>query len=173
MTAKGWGPRTRQHTFSTGRTAELRESLPVLELVRSGVFTPELVTAFEQSKGGKLADAALAVDLVDAVVCGMFVSPRVVRTVDEADAAIANGDDDVVPIMALEDDELTETVDAAFEAARTGATFRSNRGGARTGEDGEGVGAGAERAAGDAGGERGSVDDRPAARPAARGGRRK
>lgn len=170
MAAQGWTVLTRQHTFSTGRTAELRVSLPVLELVRAGVFTPELVAAFEQSTGGKLKNAALAVELVDAVVIGMFVAPRVVRTIEEAEAALAAGHADVVPLAALEDDELTETVDIAFEAARTGATFRGDRGGSRAGEDGTDVGAAAERDARPAGGQRRGVGARPAARPAARRG---
>ena len=143
MTA-GWGIRQREHTLAgTGRTATLREAFPLMQLVREGLFSDDLVAAFEEAKDGTLSDLALAVELTDAIAVGMFISPRLTRSREDAEALQAVGVD-AVPIIALEDSELDEVVALAFETSREGAQFRAEGERARAGADGADVGEGPE-----------------------------
>jgi len=112
-------PLTREHTFSTGRTALLRVSLPMSELLRTGVWDNELAAAFDQAISGSLSedDVELAVRLNDSIVVGMFVEPRIVLDGADADAG-------TFPIGALEESEINETISAAFGGPASDASFR-------------------------------------------------
>jgi hypothetical protein len=110
-------PRTREHTFSTGRTATLRRDLPMRDLVRRGVWDDELAAALALALDNALEDEALAVRLWDAVVMGMFVDPQIVPD-DQVDAAARR-----FPISVLADAEMDETVAAAFGGPASAASF--------------------------------------------------
>ena len=120
-------PRTIVHTFQTGRSAELRETLSVSELVRSGAY-PDAVEQLARWVGGLTpADqpppTPILVEAQDIVIEAMLVDPRVSRTPDE--------DAGVLPVGVLEESEIEEVVMLAFGGRERLDAFRRARAAAR------------------------------------------
>lgn len=119
-------PRTFVHTFQTGRSAELRETLPVSELVRTGAYT-DAVEQLSRWIGGLIPPdqpppTAVLVEAQDIVVEAMLLNPRVSRAPDT---------DDVLPIGVLEESEVEEVVMLAFGGRERLDAFRRARAAAR------------------------------------------
>lgn len=92
--ASAWnGQHTQTVTLPSGNVAEIREKFPVYMMLRTGQFTPEMFEAFTAWQEGRLSDPALAGELVDLLVCAMFIKPRVTRTGVEGTVAIDQVDD--------------------------------------------------------------------------------
>jgi len=144
MGASEWGaPISVVVEFSTGRSAKLRKNLPFQDLIRSGAWDDELVDAFQSVQGSSTdadIDPKTVIRLTDAIVCGMFVEPRV----------SLDGAEGTVPISVLEQAEIDETVEKAFGGAEQ-ATFPGVGDGAAGGGDGEVLGSDAVVADGVAG----------------------
>lgn len=132
MSGRDWSIRTVEHEFTTGRSATLRKSLPMVELLEQGVLTEDMLRSLDAAARGEMvwSDAAA---LTKAVCVGMFVDPR-----------IGNGG---VPFEALEPEEVAETYELGLESIARVATFQRERSGARPGTGREGVGGKAKRAA--------------------------
>jgi hypothetical protein len=156
-----WGIRTREHTFASGRTATLREQLPMTELIRQGVFTDELLVALDKVTRGELEEASQAFKLTDAICFGMFVEPRI----DLAGQGEQEGDVwKTIPIGFLDEGEIAETIDLAFESLNGAARFRGDERSTRDRTDGGGVRKPAKRASRVAPAKRGGAASRPKAR---------
>ncbi len=119
-------PRTFVHTFTTGRSAELRETLPVSELVRTGAYTDAVEQLSRWVGGLTPADTPpptpVLVEAQDIVVEAMLVDPRVARIPTE---------ESVLPIGVLEESEVEEVVMLAFGGRERLDAFRSARSTAR------------------------------------------
>lgn len=119
--------RTFVHTFTTGRSAELRETLPVSELVRSGAYT-DAVEQLSRWIGGLTPPSdqpavSVLTEAQDIVVEAMLIDPRVSRTPNE--------DAGELPISVLEESEVEEVVMLAFGGREHLAAFRRARAAAR------------------------------------------
>lgn len=104
------------HTFASGRSAELRTSLGVSQLVRSGAYT-EAVEQLVLSFGGADVPTDVLTEGQDIIVCAMFVDP----------AVSPDGADGSVPLSALDEEEITEVVALALGGRELLATFRGDR----------------------------------------------
>lgn len=138
MSANGksdWGVRTQEHTFSTGRSATLRASLPVTELVRQGVFDDENLSTLDDLIGGEVKNAQAALRLSDAICVGMFVDPKLAVPDDEG-----NVPDGHVPVGALDENEIAEVLDLALSSVASAAGFRGVRDRPDGGADSKSVG---------------------------------
>lgn len=126
--------RTFVHTFSTGRSAELREAISLSELVRSGRYT-DAVDQLSRWVGGltppdDAPPVAVLTEGQDIVVEAMLVAPRVAR-----DPAGADG---VLPISVLEESEIGEIVLLAFGGRERFEAFRRARADARADREADG-----------------------------------
>ena len=136
-----WGPRTQQFTFSTGREATLRQSLPLLLVARRVRGDKSLMAAMDKfGKGQEIDDPELALSLQDELVTAMWVHPKIVPLGQESNEDQTTLDD-------LDDIEIEETVTLALAEVRDMASFRED--GVRTGSGSNGTGLGkpAKRAA--------------------------
>ncbi len=154
MPDSGWGePLGYDHTFRTGRTARLRQSLPVSKLVSDGEWDDELSAAFDQAVNGELTDSVLAQRLGTAFMFGMFVKPRIIRSVPEGEDVPAGchllGD--------LDESEIEETTVAAFGGPAVLALFREGAADAEVVVDGDDVAGDAVKPARAGGGQRGGA----------------
>ena len=144
----GWdAPLSREHTFSTGRTATLRASLPISELIRSGSWDAEMAAAFDLAVDNQLEDPVMATRLNDSIVLAMFIDPPLTRE------TLAN----------VEDSEMTEAIQAAFGGPAVAASF-PDAADAASSTDSDDVRGAAEPDAGPPGGDSGSTRSRPASR---------
>lgn len=150
------GPRGYDHTFRSGRTARLRVALPTFTLQRSGEWDDELSAAFDLAVAGELEDNTLALRLNDAFVIGMFIRPRVIRSVPEGEAVPAG----CILIGDLDNDEIEETSYAAFGGPAILALFRDDAADADDPVDGGDVAGAAVGSAGVGAGERGGARGR-------------
>jgi hypothetical protein len=144
----GWdAPLSREHTFSTGRVATLRASLPISDLIRSGSWDAEMAAAFDLAVDNQLDDPVMATRLNDSIVLAMFIDPPLTRE------TLAN----------VEDSEMTEAIQAAFGGPAVAASFPDAADAAGSGDSSSIRGA-AESDAGAAGGDGGGTGRRPASR---------
>jgi hypothetical protein len=112
------GPAGDDHTFeATGRKARLRFSVPVSALVRSGAWDDSLVDLYTRAAAGeRITGRAEILDLMDAVVCAMFITPVIAVPDDKGK----------VPPGATSIDDLDQTeIDYAIQAAFGGAAMAS------------------------------------------------
>lgn len=129
-----WVIRTREHTFSTGRQAVLRQSLPVTVVIDRALERgiTDIVSSLGQVAEGTLADPEKGWAIACLLTQAMFVEPRLYLPGEVPE-------EDWVPIEALEDEERTETLEIALAEVAGTARFRGDGGGDGDGEGGEGV----------------------------------
>lgn len=146
------GSPTRLVTLPSGNVAKLRDKFPVYMLLRAGRFTEEMWTAFGQWTRGELQDPVLAAELLDLIVCSMFIEPIVSRSPGEGELSI-----DV-----LSDDDVEFVLEGAVGGAPD-ASFPGERNGDGDQLDGEDVGADPVDVAGDDAGDAGVAAGRQSA----------
>ena len=165
MTTATWGPPpTREHTFSTGRTAELREHVNVYEAARGSVLGLALIGHLEQAARGELSDGDVAIEVMAAIVRGMWAKPEVMPDGDEREPV----PDERVPLSWLRTEEVNETAELFMASFEDAARFRGESAGTGDGARGEGVGRSAKPAPRARARKRAGVDGGPTPRGAAR-----
>jgi hypothetical protein len=180
-----WELPSHEHTFSSGRTARLRTTLSIREVSRRAVEMGEndVADAIVLMANGELKDPLQAMRIEDAIVRSMFVHPRIgspddpdstltLRAalseivsegdIDEAHAqAQAALDAQAVPLTALSDDEIAETLTEALRGVSEAQRFRDERDGQAGGGDSPGVADDPVPVPGDGAGEPGGADPGP------------
>lgn len=101
--AAAWnGNHTKLVTLPSGNVAELRESLPVYLMLRTGIFTAEMFAAYNDWQDKQLGDPRLASQLVDLMTCNMFINPKVTRDGAEGTVSIEQvSDEDIDFVLEL------------------------------------------------------------------------
>ena len=153
------GNHTQTVTLPSGNVAELRERFPVYLMLRTGQFSAEMFAAFNQWQKGELGDPKLASELVDLIVCAMFITPRV--TMD--------GKDGSVSIDQIGDADIDVILEMAVGGQPDGS-FPDEPDGGRGGDDGAGVAGDAVKPARSAGGKSGGAQRRQQSRGKRSGG---
>jgi hypothetical protein len=127
-------------TLPSGKTALLRETLPVYALLRSGRISQDELEALQQAANGKLGDPELAVRLIDLLCEIMFIEPKVVAgTEPDVDAG-------EIAVDWLDQEDQDFVLERAFGGTPSDG-FREKHDGAGGGEDGEVLADPPERAA--------------------------
>lgn len=103
-----------EHTFTTGRSAVLRRGLPTSELVRTGQWSDSIEALFRSAVGQAEPTREQIVEAQDAICLAMFVTPRLSLVAE----------DGRVPIAALEESEVEETVMLALGGRELWEAFR-------------------------------------------------
>lgn len=146
-------PEAREHTFSTGRSALLDTSLPMLWLADRARDRGDdaAVGAFTMFISGEVTDDNFA-DLIALmhrdIVEHAWNKPRVVSDEAMLPVPVPTGDDGeplVVPMRALADQEIVETVGLVLEGVAQAARFPGNGAGGGGGADSPGMGSASKR----------------------------
>lgn len=169
--AVGLVARTHVHTFSNGSVVVLRNSLPVRMLIRTGAWSPEMLTRWGQAQAGELVNPVEAMELEGYIIAAMWVDPKVAPPDREPLDGERNLDD-------IDDLEISETIDLLKGEAADGERFPGvgavGAGSVGSGGSGANVGNGAKPAArpraGKSGGvargsDAGAAPHRPRAKP--------
>mgnify|MGYP001179290841 CR=1 FL=1 len=123
---------TRQHTFRSGREAEVRDVLSALAVFANPSLSPHFV-AF--SEGG-IDDPGVAVEIYAEVARQMLVRPRLARPGE----SVPPGAEDVIGLGDLFQDELNELAEMWKAQLERTARFRDDGAGAGDGAGGEVLG---------------------------------
>lgn len=127
----GWAePQTRRHTFSTGRTAELDVSLPLMWLAdqargRGDVEAASAFGMFVSAGATEENFADLLVLMQREIIEHAFRRPRVVYDPADLPSPVPTEDGEPlwVSVRALSDAEIVETVGLVMEEIQKAATF--------------------------------------------------
>jgi hypothetical protein len=125
-----------EHTFTNGSTALIHPKLPWMVMLRQAAEADDLALLAmidKWLKGKPIKDPAVVVSMHDAIVCAMFVEPRVHRRGTEELAE----DEWTVDLVA--DSVYGEVLELALREVRAAATFRAGGDADGGGADGEGL----------------------------------
>ena len=137
-----------EHTFSTGRTFVIRQSIPMTVLLFKAIEDgdPELAEGLsEWVEGGgeiqvkdetaeaRMSSMRMAGKITRAIIEAMFLSPRVVW---ESEGPLAG---DTILVEDLRDEEMNEVIEIAMKSVQEAARFREDDAGLNGGAGGEDV----------------------------------
>lgn len=124
--ASEWGgPVHETLKLPSGKTATLREKFPVYLMLRTGQFSQDQFTAFQAWQDGEPVDPDVLGEVVELMICTMFVEPRV--STDGADGTVhinSLAEDDVDYVMTRANGGA---LDPGFHEQPGGADDRSDR----------------------------------------------
>lgn len=149
----GWLPEAREHTFKSGRTAQITDAPNVYALFTNEEILPYL----SEFQAGELSDPTVGMKIAEEVARAMMVRPRILGRDEPMPPGQDPDDPEVIPYMALLSSEVDELLDLWTASIESAARFRGESGGDGDGAGGEDVGGDAKPRARSKGGKRAGV----------------